>query len=89
MVIKFQIKVKIAINHGYKKSARLADKTFRERNVFKLVFMFGNILGVKKVNLMFFTTHLALNVMMGPTIASCVISNPNISREHIALRFVR
>ena len=37
------------------------------------------------VNLMFFTTHLVLNIRIGPTIASNVILNRNILRKGIAL----
>ena len=57
-------------------------KLIRERNVFKLLVMFGYFLDV---NFMFFATHPAPNVMIGPTIASGVILNPNIIRECIAL----
>ena len=34
---------------------------------------------------MFFKTHLAPNITIGPTIASGVILNPNILRENIPL----
>ena len=57
-------------------------KLIRERNVFKLLVMFDYFLDV---NLMFLTNHLAPNIMIGPTIASGVILNPNILRECIAL----
>ena len=35
---------------------------------------------------MFFTTHLAPNIMIGPTIASGVILNPYILRKCLALK---
>ena len=54
-------------------------KLNEERNVFKLLFMFGNVLGVKT-----FTTDLAPNVMIGPTKALSVTFNSKIVREYIA-----
>ena len=38
---------------------------------------------------MFFTTHLAPNVMIGPTIASGVILNPKHVRKYTALKVSR
>ena len=47
-----------------------------ERNVFKLLFMFGRIVEIKNfVNLMFLTTQLAPNVLIAPAIAYDVIFN--------------
>ena len=46
--------------------------------------MFGYLLGVEFCK---FTTDLALNIMIGPTIASGVLLNPNILRECIALMY--
>ena len=38
---------------------------------------------------MFFTTHLAPNIMIGSTISSCVTLNPNILPEKIALMYLQ
>ena len=43
--------------------------------------MFGYFLIAKLCKGIFFTTHLAPNIMIGPTIASDVILDPNILRE--------
>ena len=47
--------------------------------------MFGYFLGVKLCKFNVFTTHLAPNILVGPTIASVVILNPNVLRKFIDL----
>ena len=57
-------------------------KRIPEWHVFNFFFM---LIYFSVVNFMFFATHLAPNIMLGPTIASGVILNPNILFENIAL----
>ena len=69
---------------GIKKSSRLSDKPIRARNAFKLLFMFGNFFNVTLANVMFFTIHLAQNIILDHTMPSGVIFH--ILNEMITLR---
>ena len=73
--IKYKIKNKSKINSQLDYQVKLIP----EWNELKSLFMFIYFSGVKLVNLMFFATHLAPNNIIGPTIASGVTFNLNIT----------
>ena len=64
------------------KSARIADKTNSWIEYIKIIIhVYQFLKWLFSVHLLLFTTHLAPNIMIGPTKASGVILNPNILHE--------
>ena len=72
---------------GIKKSPRPSDKTNSWKEMYLNYYSRWLFLGVKICEFNFFTINIATKIMIGPTIASGVILNPNILREEIVLTF--